>query len=239
MRFNKEVMRLKWQMNRRPSALVTVTVILIILALLAHFQATPLNWLDQALAAPLQTTVTPTKTFLMRLISVLAKRAMAVLYAVVLTGALWYWQRRATAVWVLVSFGLGGVGSWLLKFIVARPRPTAHVLVAENGYSFPSGHVFSAVMIVSLLYFVFARTLPKLWQRLGCLIAVGLWLGLVVTARVYLGAHYPSDTVAALLLGYLWLRTTLWLYRRFYPRLQARLAVQQPTMRHAHKDTRK
>lgn len=223
-------------LKRRPPAILVVMGILIILALLAHFQATPLTFIDQLLATPLQATVTPTKTFLMRLISVIAQPALAVLYAVVLIGGLWYFQRRADALWVLLTFGLGGVLSWLLKFVVARPRPTLHVLVPENGYSFPSGHVFSAVMIVSLLYYLFARPLTKRWQRLASLIAIGLWLGLVVAARVYLGAHYLSDTIAALLLGYLWLRIAIWLYQHFYTRLQTRLAGKPSTMRHSHQD---
>ncbi|MFD0897974.1 phosphatase PAP2 family protein [Loigolactobacillus binensis] len=222
--------------KRRPPAILVVAGLLLILALLAHFQAAPLTFIDQTLATPLQTIVTPTKTFLLRLISVIAQPSMAVLYAVVLIGGLWYFQHRAAAVWVLVTFGIGGAGSWLLKFLVARPRPTAHVLVAENGYSFPSGHVFSAVMIISLLYYLFARPLPRLWQRLGCLLGAGIWLGLVVAARVYLGAHYPSDTIAALLLGYLWIRLALWLYQHYYPQLQARLESNPaPNMRHGQK----
>ncbi|MBW4803527.1 phosphatase PAP2 family protein [Loigolactobacillus coryniformis] len=224
------------RLKKRPPALLVVLIILMILALLAHFQAAPLTFIDQALTTPLQAIVTPTKTFLMRLISVIAKPAMAVLYAVVLSGALWYFQHRAAAIWVLVSFGIGGVTSWLLKFIVARPRPTSHVLLPENGYSFPSGHVFSAVMILSLVYFIFARPLPRLWQRLASLIAIGLWLGLIVASRVYLGAHYPSDTIAALLLGYLWLHIALWLHRHYYAWLQSRLENNLPEMRHANRN---
>ena len=58
----------------------------------------------------------------------------------------------------------------------------------------------------------------------------------MVAARVYLGAHYPSDTIAALLLGYLWLRLALWLYQHYYPQLQARLESNPaPNMRHGQK----
>ena len=54
------------RLKKRPPALLVVLIILMILALLAHFQAAPLTFIDQALTTPLQAIVTPTKTFLMR-----------------------------------------------------------------------------------------------------------------------------------------------------------------------------
>lgn len=226
---------MKPQRKHRLPALFTVTVCLVILALLAHFQVTPLQVVDHWLAYPLQTKVTPTRTFMFRLISVIAQPTFALIYAVLLTGGLWYFHQRAAAVWSGTTFLAGAVISWLLKHLVARPRPTTHILTSETGYSFPSGHVFTAVMIISLLLYLFTKSLPHLWQRAGCLLLAGIWLGLVLCARIYLGAHYPSDTVAGLLLGYLWLRAALWSHHQFNPWLQTHLEKAPTTMRHARK----
>ncbi len=89
----------------------------------------------------------------------------------------------------------------LLKFIFARPRPDLFPpLVVEHSYSFPSGHTMSAIAYFGLLALV-------LWQRgrRGWAVLAGLWVPLVALSRVYLGAHYPSDVLASLAIGTIWL----------------------------------
>jgi len=71
-------------------------------------------------------------------------------------------------------------------------HPHALVLVARTSdASFPSDHAVVAAAIAVGLFFVSWR-----WGLVGSLVA--LFLGF---ARVYVGAHYPGDVVAGLLLG--------------------------------------
>ncbi|WP_369523194.1 hypothetical protein [Secundilactobacillus paracollinoides] len=37
---------------------------------------------------------------------------------------------------------------------------------------------------------------------------------------MYLGAHYPTDTIGAMLLGYAWLQIAEWLYLWLAPKLK-------------------
>ncbi len=84
----------------------------------------------------------------------------------------------------------------LLKFIVQRPRPEGYRLIAESGYSFPSGHAMvSAAFYGLLIYFVYKKIQsPALKWALTALLA--LLITAIGFSRIYLGVHYASDVVA-------------------------------------------
>ncbi len=94
-----------------------------------------------------------------------------------------------------------------LKRWTRRPRPfrshagiVAHVPPLDE-FSLPSGHTLHAVAftLVALAYF------PALWP---ILVPFSL---LVAASRVVLGLHYPSDVLAASLIGTLLASVSLWL----------------------------
>ena len=93
----------------------------------------------------------------------------------------------------------------VLKDWVARPRPFETLAVyrawwisvgapAEDGFSFPSGHVTAAAAGMASLCFMRGRK----WAPA----AVGVVL-LMALSRNYLMAHYPSDVIAAAAIGVL------------------------------------
>ncbi len=88
---------------------------------------------------------------------------------------------------VLAGWGLGA----LLKIVFDRPRPpVAFSMLGEMGdTSFPSGHV-CLTAAVAVAAWVLAR---RPWVvAVGAVLVVGQML-----ARVYLGVHYPTDVLAA------------------------------------------
>lgn len=56
------------------------------------------------------------------------------------------------------------------------------------------------------------------WQRAALWAVAGLWAGLVGLSRVYLGVHYPSDVLASLAVGALYLLAALCVHRVTAPR---------------------
>lgn len=112
------------------------------------------------------------------------------------------------------------LGQGLLKEAVERPRPTPDLVrVSEHlsSFSFPSGHVVTALALFGLLFLllpVMVRSpLPRLAFQGFCLFVV-LGMG---PASVYTGAHWPSDVLGGYVLGVLYLTLALRYYRRWRP----------------------
>jgi membrane-associated phospholipid phosphatase len=99
----------------------------------------------------------------------------------------------------------------VLKRVVQRTRPPAEIAYVEShSYSFPSGHVLKGLVCYTMLAFVVTRFaklrgLPRaaLYVAAAALVAVIGW------SRIYLGAHYPSDVLAAFAVGSAWLAICL------------------------------
>lgn len=125
----------------------------------------------------------------------------------VLLLALGWWRARAGRHPVRtgsIAFltGIGAIVAVLLNQhaispMIARPRPchalhgVETLLTCTSDYSMPSDHCVIAGAITAGLFLVN--------RRLGA-VAVVLSL-LLAFSRVYVGVHYPSDTVAGLVLG--------------------------------------
>jgi membrane-associated phospholipid phosphatase len=128
-------------------------------------------------------------------------------------------RRRSEAFGLLLSAAGGSTINRVVKYVVARPRPTMeHVRVSGEwaNESFPSGHVTFYVCFFGFLFFVAFALLPKgsAARKAACALAA-LPVLLVGLSRVYLGAHWPSDTLGAYLFSGLWLAFSLDMYRRW------------------------
>ena len=106
---------------------------------------------------------------------------------------------------VLVLPG-GMLTNVLLKHIFQRGRPALdEPLQSLASYSFPSGHVTGATLFYGLLAAYLAARTPDIAKRLKLFTAAFLMVVLVGTTRIYLGAHYFSDVVAAAAWGTAWI----------------------------------
>lgn len=116
----------------------------------------------------------------------------------------WDWVLR-----VALAVPLGMLLNVLLKNIFQRARPSfEHPLLTLTTYSFPSGHTAAA----TLLYGVVAAYLVctcRGWQRVLMVCLAVVMVALVGLSRIYLGAHYLSDVVAAIASSTGWLAIAL------------------------------
>ncbi|HUY42768.1 MAG TPA: phosphatase PAP2 family protein [Acidimicrobiales bacterium] len=110
----------------------------------------------------------------------------------------------AAAGWTAIATVLAVGINQLIIHAVKRQRPYwsmkhVEVLIAKgHDYTFPSDHAMAAGAAAAGLWIV-ARYAPRAVRRVaqaGTVLAV-----LIAFARVYVGAHYPSDVIVGLLLG--------------------------------------
>ena len=90
----------------------------------------------------------------------------------------------------------------IVKLLVERHRPNqALQIIHEASFSFPSGHTMAAVVLYGLVAYFIMRTFKSFSARS---LVIGTWVLFVVAvaiSRIYLGVHYPSDTLASASLG--------------------------------------
>lgn len=154
------------------------------------------NWGPLALAFPLYSWIGDAKG--------------AVLDVIVFIAVL-IWNRRA---WML-AIACGLTGGWyvLLSHLVNRARPTtAQVLqVTEHpaASSFPSGHTIFVATVASVLMLCLGhRYLPRWALPIGWVVVAAIVLDGAIS-RIYVGAHWPSDVLAGLLIATAWLTFVL------------------------------
>lgn len=93
----------------------------------------------------------------------------------------------------------------VFKFLVQRPRPEGFRLIAESGYSFPSGHSMIAMGFYGLLaWMAWTYERDPVVRRVSVL-GFSTVVILVGISRIYLGVHYASDVIAGFCLSLAWL----------------------------------
>lgn len=122
---------------------------------------------------------------------------------------------------LLLTFALGdSIASRLIKPFVARLRPCnepdlanyiIHRVPCGSGYSFPSIHATNHFGIAVFLIVVF-------YPRWKPILPIGLfWAFLIAFAQIYVGVHYPLDTLAGAILGSTIGLITANIYKRYQP----------------------
>ncbi len=156
--------------------------------------------LMHSMADALGTVLTP----VMKVITALGEKGLIL---IVISLILMLFSRtRRTGVCMFGAIACGAIlTNFILKDWVARPRPFESLTVyrqwwealgspAEDGFSFPSGHVTAAVAGLTAL----CMTRGRRW-----ILPSVLWVLLMAVSRSYLMAHFPSDVLFAVLIGLL------------------------------------
>ena len=166
--------------------------------------------IDARVAAWLHTHATSLATAVLLAVTT-ANSTVAVSVWGALFGA-WLARRRQWA-WLLstaIAIG-GGLGlNVLLKYAYERARPKFDdPMVSLETFSFPSGHTAGAVLLYGTLAAYFVSRTAEPWKRRAWVAGAIAAVVLVAFSRMYLGAHYLSDVVAAACASTAWLALCL------------------------------
>lgn len=112
---------------------------------------------------------------------------------------------RFLALAIVAAVALRPAMEYVLKAVIDRPRPDIDPLNVFMGASHPSGHPMAFLSVWGLIPPLLAAysASARVWWTATVFVALG-GIG-VASARVYRGAHWPSDVVASLLWGTLFL----------------------------------
>lgn len=126
-----------------------------------------------------------------------------------------HWQRmtRWSGV-VLFAVPSGMLLNLALKHLFQRGRPSTALLDGfASTFSFPSGHTMAATLVWGVAAWYLATLSRSLHLRAVAILCGGAISMAVGLSRVYLGVHYMSDVVAAILEGVAWLALTVFVLR--------------------------
>ena len=157
-----------------------------------------INWFHERAEPPLTTAA--------RAISLLGSVAFLI-FASVACAAAFAWRRAWDWLLALSITMLGGsLLNILLKHFFQRQRPVLeNPLVTLTSFGFPSGHTMGATVFYGLLALIAAQALIGRRSRFLALCLAVVLVAAIGTTRIYLGAHFLSDVLAALAAGILWL----------------------------------
>ena len=175
---------------------------------------------DHAVMVAIQSIAGSVMDKLMLFFTFLGEETFAIL---LLIAVYWCWDKRLGE-YLLFSLYTAMSVNGLMKDLICRPRPFLNEEFSDLRYvkvksllvdtehlsaswSFPSGHSQTAGSIYGSL-----MNGRRAWAKIAGIVVILL----VMVSRVYLGVHYPTDTIVGAVLGLLCAWVCGLLYRRFY-----------------------
>ncbi|MBL6538469.1 phosphatase PAP2 family protein [Streptococcus suis] len=173
----------------------------VILGYMAKFYPASLTAFDSAIQTAVRGTLPSAATSFWTSITVLGNTV--VILAICLALAFFFYKKqwKAEAYFILASFAAMGVASTALKYVYQRPRPSIEWLIDTIGYSFPSWHTASTMMVAGAVVIIINQRMKssvskRLLQASLLILAV-----LVAVSRIYISVHYPTDIIGGWLLA--------------------------------------
>jgi undecaprenyl-diphosphatase len=204
---------------RPHGALVSAAVTAVLFIILAVVVVTgQLTAADTRGILALRAYASPGVTAIMKVASLIGHGRVAIPVGLAILGSLYALGRRTDAALYAIACLGGEVVLLVIKELVHQHRPVgiSPKLTDAGFYSFPSGHTMLAVIIFGLGALLLTGRAPW-WARVLALTASAALVLLIGVSRIYLGAHWPSDVVGAVLAGTSWAAFSAAAVRRWRP----------------------
>lgn len=174
-------------------------------SLAAHVRTGATQAFDDAILRWVGTHQLPWAHMAMLQITALGTGVVVVMVVAVAALFLWLTRHKHSAALLLVTTLVGIVINSILKDVFHRDRPTIFSWGTEVfSSSFPSGHSMSAAIVYGTVAYLAARLQRHYWSRVITATIALMLILLIASSRIYLGVHYPSDTIAGMVVGFAW-----------------------------------
>jgi undecaprenyl-diphosphatase len=119
---------------------------------------------------------------------------------------IWYTLRsnKRNGYFILVVM-FGSVLIWeLFNILISWPRPQTSITLTQS-YSYPSGHVLVGVCFYLSLALTINDSMDDRYKKIFVWIIPVIIIAMISVSRMYLRAHYPTDIIAGIIIGIIWL----------------------------------
>ncbi|KGO31634.1 phosphatase PAP2 family protein [Oenococcus alcoholitolerans] len=199
---------------------IAAAIVFLLLLLLVGLRLNSVSSLDRAVSNALAMNDFTAGSLFLRTVWILGSPLADFIYAVILSGLLYFSNLRIPAIWIMLTYITGIIVGQILKVAIGRTRPAGHL---SGGYSFPSNHLLAAFIVITIIFVLILPNLSsnnlKVWFGWAA-ITFGL---LLIEAGVYLQEHFITDNLAGGSFGIAWVTLWIWLYEKYARRLHDRI----------------
>ena len=133
----------------------------------------------------------------------------------VLSAIVYYFKRNRFLSIAIIGVGLfSRLLLFLIKNIFRRERPLQKLTDEVHGFSYPSGHSFSAFAFYGLVIYFIWKTDINTALKWVLSILLFVFAASIAFSRVYLHVHFPSDVIAGFFFSTIWLAVSLWILEK-------------------------
>lgn len=197
----------------------------VFLGYVTKFYPSSLTGFDSAIQSAIRGNLPSGATQFWTSITVIGNTVIILAITLILSAIFYYYKRwKIEAYFLLASFAAMGVASTALKYVYQRPRPSIEWLIDTIGYSFPSWHTASTMMIAGAVVIVIQQRMKQGLAKRVLQAGLILLAMLVAISRIYIGVHYPTDIIGGWLLALTLLQVMYPFYdqKRFEWRFQSK-----------------
>lgn len=201
------------QNKYRPFIASIYLALFLILLILVKTNSTIVTSFDKFVQNLLLPITNPTNTRIVEKITYLGGPRIAAILSIIVSLYMFIRHNFKAGIWSASTLVIGNLINVLAKNLIQRPRPSDK-LVAIGGYSFPSGHTFGTALFIFFVVFLIVPQIKDVTLRRILTFLGFLWILIIALTHVYLHVHYPTDTIASVLLVlFLW-ESSLIIWRR-------------------------
>jgi undecaprenyl-diphosphatase len=173
--------------------------------------------LDEGILKWIETLRTPFMNSMMLDITALGGLALTVVLGLLSVAVFWLANDAVAGIHLILTSAGGFYISAVTKSIISRPRPSViPQLIHASGFSYPSGHSITSAALYLTMAILACRHFKSFRSRAILISMAGIMITLISFSRLYIGVHYPSDTLSGALIGSAWALLTAAMFSKIH-----------------------